>query len=240
MADPSRFTFDVWLTHAGTVYRAVPFNVVTDWIQQGRLLEDDRIRPVGTEQWMILGQIPAFAAFIPKNEALRTDAQAEALEPVESPFAWGGKQEGEEADPDMIPLIDVSLVLLIFFMLTSSISVITSMVRLPGSANAFDLSSNTKLIRITLEVKAEDRPPIYTFSAETDEGKANFNDLNKDQTLQKLEEGFTKQNMIPEVRLAIDRLASFELVKELAIALEKHKSVGRIGKITYEVAEKKK
>src|SRR5713101_2085864 len=113
MADQSQYFFDVWLTHAGTVYRSVPFGVVTDWIQQGRLLEDDRIRPVGTEQWFILGEVPAFASFIPRPELLRTDEQAEALEPVETAFSWGKKgHDGEEADPDMIPLIDVSLVLL--------------------------------------------------------------------------------------------------------------------------------
>src|SRR5713226_1908615 len=126
MADQTTFFFDVWLTHAGTVYRSVPFGVVTDWIQQGRLLEDDRIRPVGTDQWFILGEVPAFAGFIPRPEALRTDQQAEALEPLESSFGWGSEREEEEADPDMIPLIDVSLVLLIFFMLTSTVAVITS------------------------------------------------------------------------------------------------------------------
>src|SRR6266436_2230265 len=99
MADQATFFFDVWLTHAGTVYRSVPFAVVTDWIQQGRLLEDDRIRPVGTEQWFILGEVPAFASFIPQPEVLRTDEQAEALEPVETK-GWGKKEE-EEADPDM-------------------------------------------------------------------------------------------------------------------------------------------
>ncbi len=119
MAEPKKFQFDVWLTHANTVYRGVPYEVVTDWIQQGRLLEDDRIRPVATEEWFVLAKVPAFSGYLPKHEPLRTDQQAEALEPVESGFAWGQKGEDEDVDPDMIPLIDVSLVLLIFFMMTS-------------------------------------------------------------------------------------------------------------------------
>src|SRR5437764_12990648 len=109
MADAKKFQFDVWLRHANTVYRGVPYEVVTDWIQQGRLLEDDKIRPVGAEEWFVLNKVPAFAGYIPHPEPLRTDQQHEALEPVESGFAWGEKQD-EETDPDMIPLIDVSRV----------------------------------------------------------------------------------------------------------------------------------
>src|SRR5438552_3495827 len=48
MADQTKFFFDVWLTHAGTVYRSVRFGVVTDWIQQGRLLVDDCTPPKDT------------------------------------------------------------------------------------------------------------------------------------------------------------------------------------------------
>ncbi len=241
MADPSKFTFDVWLTHAGTVYRAVPFNVVTDWIQQGRLLEDDRIRPVGTEQWMILGEIPAFAGFIPRSDSLRTDAQAEALEPVESGFAWGGQREGEEADPDMIPLIDVSLVLLIFFMLTSTVAIAASKIKVPEALNPVELTVNTDMVWIGINYVADDQPPSYTITFKSEDGqKSSFDKLDKASTLQKLDEVFTKQNRIPEVRVAAHRQLAFDLIKDLAVDLEKHKSLGRIGVIKIEVGEKKR
>src|SRR5436189_191150 len=39
--------YDVWLTATNRVYRAVPYDVVADWLQQGRVVGDDRIRPEG-------------------------------------------------------------------------------------------------------------------------------------------------------------------------------------------------
>src|SRR5262249_40662463 len=134
MSTPKKFFFDVWLVQGNRVYRSVPYEVVTDWIQQQRLLADDHIRPTGTEGWFVLGKVPAFSGFLPQPEPLRTDAQAEALEPVESGFAWGHKGEEEEVDPDMIPLIDISLVLLIFFMMTSAVAAVGSGIRVPQAA----------------------------------------------------------------------------------------------------------
>src|SRR5205085_2571937 len=131
MSSPKKFFFDVWLAQGKTVYRDVPYEVVTDWLQQGRLLGDDRIRPAKTEEWFLIDKVPAFAGFVPKIDPLRTDAKAEALEPVESSFAWRQPEEAEEADPDMIPLIDVSLVLLIFFMMTSTVASVVSTILVP-------------------------------------------------------------------------------------------------------------
>ena len=41
-------TLDVWIVEGNTVYKEVPYAVVTDWLQQGRLLEDDKAKPSGT------------------------------------------------------------------------------------------------------------------------------------------------------------------------------------------------
>lgn len=120
MADKKRL-LDVWLVDGNTVYRDVPFAVVTDWIQQGRLLPEDRARLAGSKvAWIPLGKIPAFAPYLPKAEPQAVEDRAEALEPVEVDFHWKKRHDAEEDDPDMIPLIDVSLVLLIFFMMTAS------------------------------------------------------------------------------------------------------------------------
>jgi biopolymer transport protein ExbD len=119
MAEKRRF-LDVWVVDTNTVYREVPFTVVADWIQQGRLLAEDKARPSGKGGWFPLGDLPALAAFFPKPEPFRVEDQAEALEPVEFDFA--PKRHDEEADdPDMIPLIDITLVLLIFFMMTAAV-----------------------------------------------------------------------------------------------------------------------
>jgi biopolymer transport protein ExbD len=120
MAEKRRF-LDVWIIESNTVYREVPFMVVTDWVQQGRLLGEDRVRPSGTAEWYPIGGMPSLAAYMPKVQEHRAEDQAEALEPVEMDFAWRRRPDDEEMDVDMIPLIDVSLVLLIFFLMTTAI-----------------------------------------------------------------------------------------------------------------------
>jgi biopolymer transport protein ExbD len=120
MAEKKRL-LDVWIVESNTVYREVPYTVVTDWVQQGRLLADDRVRPAGDGNWQVLGKVKSLAAYLPKVEPQRVEDQAEALEPVEIDFGWKRPTEDDDEEVDMIPLIDVSLVLLIFFMMTTSV-----------------------------------------------------------------------------------------------------------------------
>src|SRR5438270_235850 len=104
--EPRRF-LDVWIIDSNTVYREVPYTVVADWVQQGRLLEGDQLRPSGTAEWFSLGSMPAFAAYLPRAEPFRVEDEAEALEPVQSDFGWRQPRLDEDDDVDMIPLIDV-------------------------------------------------------------------------------------------------------------------------------------
>ena len=238
MAEAKKFQFDVWLTHANTVYRGVPYEVVTDWIQQGRLLEDDRIRPVGTEEWFVLANVPAFSGYLPKPEPLRTDQHAEALVPVESGFSWGHKGEEEEADPDMIPLIDVSLVLLIFFMMTSQVASIISKIRVPEIQNT-TTSDNPRVIWLGIDFKGEDQPPAYTMRVDLEGLKESNDKLNEEQLLNKVREIAGKQK-IPEVRVAAHRQLSFDLIRHLAVELELLKNEGKINIIRVEVGEKRR
>ena len=120
MAEKRRF-YDVWIIEANTVYQEVPFDAVADWVQQGRLLEDDMLRPSGTAEWRRLGDFMDFTVYVPKPAAQPEPPSAvEPMEPVEPGFRWRRPPELEDAEVDMIPLIDVSLVLLIFFMLTTT------------------------------------------------------------------------------------------------------------------------
>jgi biopolymer transport protein ExbD len=128
MADKRRF-LDVWIIEANTVYKEVPFTVVTDWIQQGRLLEDDMLKPSGTKEWQRIGGSADFSPYLPRALPQRVDDKAEALEPVEIGFSWKRPREDEDEEVDMIPLIDVTLVLLIFFMITA----------VPGASAMVDL-----------------------------------------------------------------------------------------------------
>jgi biopolymer transport protein ExbD len=121
MAEKQR-TLDVLLVETRQAYRGVPYLVVTDWIQQGRLLGEDQVRATGGKTWYRIDAVPALAAFLPRAEPTRVEDRAEALEPVEVDFSWRRPAGEDEGDVDMIPLIDISLVLLIFFMMSAAVS----------------------------------------------------------------------------------------------------------------------
>jgi biopolymer transport protein ExbD len=121
MADKRRL-LDVWVVETNTAYRAVPFETVANWMQQGRLLGEDRVRPAGTQDWYRIDAIPALMPYLPVEEPQRIEDEAEALEPVEAEFNFRRPEGADEDDPDMIPLIDITLVLLIFFMMTAAIA----------------------------------------------------------------------------------------------------------------------
>src|SRR5262249_34954644 len=121
MANNKRL-LDVWIVELNTVYREVPFAVVTDWLMQGRVLPEDRVRLAGGKTRHALSKGPAFAPYLPQPVAVAAEDQAEALEPVDLGFDVPSRAEEEDEDVDMIPLIDISLVLLIFFMMTAPVA----------------------------------------------------------------------------------------------------------------------
>jgi len=157
MAQKRRF-FDVWIVESNQVYKEVPYTVVADWVQQGRLLEDDKLKPSGTAEWFRLGGMPAFAAYLPKAEPFRAEDEAEALEPVEGGFKWKRTPEEEEEDVDMIPLIDVSLVLLVFFIMTTTGAFLIN-IQTPATAYA-NVTSSAQLIWLGID-KDADGNPVY-------------------------------------------------------------------------------
>jgi biopolymer transport protein ExbD len=161
MADKRRF-LDVWIVESNTVYKEVPFNVVADWVQQGRLLEDDMLKPSGTKEWVRLGAAPEFTPYLPRPEPFRADDQAEALEPVELGFGYRHPRDEEDDDPDMIPLIDVSLVLLIFFMLTASAIASGMNMPLPGAENPTVSNVNPDEVTVNINLAEDGRTPVYS------------------------------------------------------------------------------
>jgi biopolymer transport protein ExbD len=156
MAEKRRF-LDVWIVESNTVYQEVPFMVVADWVQQGRLLEDDKLRPSGTKEWFPVGSSPEFAPYLPRPEPFRAEDQAEALEPVQLDFAWKRRHEDEDDDVDMIPLIDVSLVLLIFFMMTTA-GISAALIAAPPAENG-ETANDTSVVRI--DINLVDGDPVY-------------------------------------------------------------------------------
>jgi biopolymer transport protein ExbD len=161
MAEKKRF-LDVWIVEANTVYKEVPYTVVLDWIQQGRLLDEDQVRPSGTRDWQRLGGVTGLAAYLPKPEPMRANDQAEALEPVEMDFHWKKAPPDEDDEVDMIPLIDVSMVLLVFFMLTASSAGAAAFINMPQAGNAPIANTSGIWIGVNLEGEGKNRNLVYS------------------------------------------------------------------------------
>src|SRR5438132_12582668 len=133
--------YDVWLTASNRVYRAVPYDVVADWLQQGRIVGGDRVRPEGGGNWDLISASPLFATYLPRP-ATQTAAEdrAEALEPIGFDIPSRRRPLDEDEDVDMIPLIDISLVLLIFFMMTATVAVSGADIPTPQTYHGVELT----------------------------------------------------------------------------------------------------
>ncbi len=239
MAKKRRF-FDVWIVDTNTVYKEVPFEVVTDWVQQGRLLEDDRLRPSGTAEWFRLGTSPEFSPYLPRPEPFRAEDQAEALEPVELDFRYHPRHHEEDDDVDMIPLIDVSLVLLIFFMMVGS-GVGAIFVPTPPAEHG-DIASNPEeiVLGVDLKGKGEDATPVFMLF------RGNTPPADEDKDLQSVDElldhlnKYLKDKVIGQVEVSINANPEVKagIVRQITARLEVPPFRGRIKKKFIGVSEK--
>ena len=145
-------SFDVWFVTANTVYKAVPYSVVADWTQQGRLSTNDRLRPAGTESaWKAVNEWSFFVDYLPRAAITPVAASPgeTAAAPISLPDApeeetlIGSRKPGEDDDDvDMIPLIDISMVLLVFFIMVSAAGAL-SPVDVPEMIYGGELHSDT-------------------------------------------------------------------------------------------------
>jgi biopolymer transport protein ExbD len=167
MAEKRR-VLDVMLIEANQVYRGVPYTVVTDWIQQGRLLGEDKVRAAEGTPWHRLDAVPALAAFLPRPEPTRVEDRAEALEPVEVEFSWRRPAGEDEGDVDMIPLIDISLVLLIFFMMSAAVGAgMLSPIETPSAKyQVLKLSEGMYWIGVDALDKEKKTEPVYSLGTD--------------------------------------------------------------------------
>jgi biopolymer transport protein ExbD len=216
---PKRRFIDVWLVESNTVYKEVPFAVVTDWVQQGRVLENDMWKPSGTRDWIPFGGRPEFAPYFPQPEPQRTEDQAEALEPVHVDFTFGRPKEPEDDDVDMIPLIDVSLVLLVFFMLSATTAGMAAFVRTPQVKETL-MADTPDAFRI--DVANKDGAPIYSLAPSGKNPEPEERDLRELAALMnrlrvRLEE--LPDDKRVEVVINADRELATKYVRDLLVAL---------------------
>jgi biopolymer transport protein ExbD len=231
---------DVWLTESNVVYKEVPFTVVIDWIQEGRLVEDDQLRPAGTEKWVRLGNSKTMAAYLPKADPTRVEDRAEALEPVAVDFNWKRPKSDDDDDPDMIPLIDISLVLLVFFMMTASVIVSSNNIDVPASPNSYlAATGGTYWIGIDRNVDRENNegPPLYSFGESDRPPDKENTGLSEAEVVNRLAELLKRENLRVDIRIAADRRLPAETVMSMTAALERIKKLDLVRNIRAEVNE---
>jgi biopolymer transport protein ExbD len=238
-------TLDVWVVETNTVYKAVPYTVVTDWAQQGRLIGEDRVRPAGSGQWMPVSELAAIETFIPKPDEFRAEDQAEALEPVEVEVAWRHPRGEEDDDVDMIPLIDISLVLLIFFMMTATVGGLGSIFQTPQAEHHLvEIDPKMYWVGIQDGAPGPDGKARYTYSlgqGETGE-PTKFPDQDSPAAVMRaLGELLAKEPKASQVRIRADKHLPCELIiHTMSLELSKLKGTGpgRISKVYTEVSQK--
>lgn len=241
MSSAKRRFIDVWIVESNTVYREVPFEVAVDWIQQGRLLEDDQLRWSGTADWFRLGSTPAFSAYLPRVEPMRAEDQAEALEPVELDFAWKRRGEDEDDDVDMIPLIDVSLVLLIFFMMTATGVVAASSIPTPLTEFGTILNTDPYMVWIGIQRDPAGNAIYSVGRGDRDPEGPEDKDLQTPEALmvrldavlaQVAAEARAEGRPGIEVNVKADRDLPAGLVRRVTLELEKRRNAGILKKYT--------
>ncbi|WP_020469089.1 ExbD/TolR family protein [Zavarzinella formosa] len=240
MADQPKRFFDVWFVSANNVIKEVPYHAITDWIQQGKVQAEDRVKPSGTADWFQLGGVVAFQAYFTKPEEFEHRPQdvATALEPVEMDFDWKKHQEDEDDDVDMIPLIDISLVLLIFFMMTATVAAI-SRINVPDMQNGTKLEADPTVLRVDIDLK--DGRQIYSLGLGTQDPLPEDDNLTNDVDLAlKLDERLSHISNPPKVRIAAHADIPYEVVEEVLKSLEKRVKLGQITEYAVEVNERGK
>lgn len=133
-SDAPRF-FSVWLKQSNMTYSGVPFTVICDWISEGRVTVNDCVRTAGQPSWDYLGDHKLFAPYFQMGGAAPTpEAIADEMNAIDLEIPH--KKEHEDDEVDMIPLIDISLVLLVFFMMTAQNLITESPIKNPEVKNS--------------------------------------------------------------------------------------------------------
>jgi biopolymer transport protein ExbD len=237
MSDQPKRFFDLWFVQANNVVKEVPYHIVTDWCQQGRAVPDDNIRPSGTSEWYPLGSVVAFQPYFPKPDKGPQDA-AEAMAPVEMDIEWPNPQEDGDEDVDMIPLIDISLVLLIFFMMTMVVAAV-SRISVPEMAHAITIETDPGVIRIDIDLR--DGKTVYALGLGTANPAAEDDNLSSDVELMiRLDDRLRVVTVPPKVRIAAHGDISYEVVEEVLKGLERRQQNGVIRDYAVEVNERAK
>jgi biopolymer transport protein ExbD len=236
-------SLDVWLLASNTVYKGVPFAVAAGWAEQGRLAKTDKVRPAGEQDsdWTVVEKMELLADYLYGGGHKVDEANdgAESFEKVEIDPAWPKSRLESDDEVDMIPLIDISLVLLIFFMMTSVVSSM-SPVQVPGMKYGTEIDSADGAITILIERDPENNP-LYSIQVGKEKPKVDESGRgDRDKLLALLDQELTKNKKDVDVRIACHELLPRSVVGDLCVELQKRVEKQQISRYSAEVNEKKK
>lgn len=256
--------FDVWFVTANTVYKQVPYGVVADWTQQGRLGAADMLRPAGAaDPWKKVGEWELLADYLPRpDKAMAVTAAPAAVgaaapgesggpsaaavatpattlelpEPADPDPGFRGTKEEDDDEVDMIPLIDISMVLLVFFIIVSATGAL-SPVDVPDMKYAGELGSVTDAITMTIEKSGPD-DVYYTVREGTNPAKPEYAHLPNDvEALRALDVVLAEKTRPPEVRISCAKDLPWERVLEVSRELKKRQEKGKVNSFVATVNE---
>ncbi len=235
--------YDVWFVTADQVYRSVPFSIVTGWAEQGRLATDDRVRVAGSQTaWQRIGDHPVIRDFLfqftkPKTE--RAEDISEQMQPVELDVPTRSRRRQDSDDEvDMIPLIDISLVLLVFFMMTTVVSAL-SPIEIPESKYAEEFTKEVDSFTVQIDKRGPD-DVVYTLRVGDKTALEDNNLATLGELLARIDARLSGVQQPPEVRIAFHKDLPFELFRELTKELDKRQRKNLIRVYSADVNEAKK
>lgn len=218
---------------------------VVQMAAEGRLSPDDLVRPGGYRGWLRVTEVPELAAHLPvappAEPSSRTARQSVLQEsggpvapvataedePVEAraPIRLARRRVEEEAAMEMAPMIDVTFLLLIFFMLTNSLA----------NPAAMDVPAAVHGRGVTLEgqqlILVDQDGRTYLGNAPSPEAAAD----SLDALVKEVAENARTSRQPLEVILSAHRNAKHRHVRKLVEGLAK---IGELGPIRLAVEEK--
>jgi biopolymer transport protein ExbD len=237
-------TYDVHVLASDTIYKGMPWDAVTAWCENGRISGQDKIRTSGTTEWQLIGTNPKFVDYLFKAKPEDPEEIAAQLEEVELDPPRQHRAE-EDDDVDMIPLIDVSLVLLLFFIMKISAATV-SPIEVPTMKNAAEVRKDADAINIQIDKRA-DGSVFYFLQVGNRSIPAEDNNLPTVEALisrldAKLAEWPKlmppdKPPIPPEVRIACNKELPRSRVQQVAKYLDERKANNKIAFFAAEVKE---
>lgn len=257
MAAP-RELFDVWFTAQNGVYRRVPFAVVTEWLVSGRVTLGDRLTPAGAEQWLLVRDLPRFAAYVPDlanadappedepepepepaalpasgsdiapprpveraERAIAADPEVRAE--VEGDAEFPKPHPDEDDDVDMIPLIDISLVLLVFFIMTAKVAPVAR-VQVPDTQNIAQRSNAKGSYWIGVDL-GPGNAPLYSLSKDGETPTSENDRLATEADLfKRFDEMMRRETRPVKVTVAGHQNVECDVIERISFQLETRKA----------------